>query len=303
MDIGRARRLNILGLVLADRLRVKVGDQLAERGFPDGGEHGKRHSSRATGTSWRSPSWTRAKAREIANAIVAVAADLSANGVRQEELDGAMNRRSSRPSETELTNGYWMTVLGRAQEKPEVLDWARNRLADFKAISKADIDTLAKDYLGEDKASRVTIHPYAAPASSPLLVSPTPPPPPDGLQPAARPSDPAEDERRVGPSEAEAVGERSVDRFATAAPAVKLRPSAAHAGSTLSRFMVGGMTPLSIASTAARAPSAPAAPSRCPVMDLTALTCSRSLDPANTAAIAAASSPSPLGVEVAWAET
>jgi zinc protease len=74
-----------------------------------------------------------------------------------------------------------MTVLGRAQERPEVLDWARNRREDFAEISKADIDALAKKYLGSDRVSRVTIHPYAAAPASPLLVSPTPSPPPDGL--------------------------------------------------------------------------------------------------------------------------
>jgi zinc protease len=52
-----------------------------------------------------------------------------------------------------------MTVLGRAQEKPEVLDWARSRNADFKSISKADIDALAKAYLEPEAASRVIIHP------------------------------------------------------------------------------------------------------------------------------------------------
>jgi hypothetical protein len=52
-----------------------------------------------------------------------------------------------------------MTVLGRAQEKPEVLDWARSRRADFQAISKADVDALASAYLDPAKASRVIIHP------------------------------------------------------------------------------------------------------------------------------------------------
>jgi len=34
------------------------------------------------------------------------------------------------------TNNYWLNgVLARAQEKPEVLDWARTRLADVKAIT------------------------------------------------------------------------------------------------------------------------------------------------------------------------
>ena len=49
--------------------------------------------------------------------------------------------------DTERTNSYWLTVLGRAQERPEVLDWARSRRADFESITKADIDALAKAYL------------------------------------------------------------------------------------------------------------------------------------------------------------
>ena len=180
MDVGRARRLNILGLLLAERLRVKVGDKLPSAVPPTVGSTASDifpgYGYIAAIAIVDPP-----KAREIESAIVAVAADMSANGVKQEELNGAMAKTLRSVLESELTNGYWMTVLGKAQEKPEVLDWARNRLADFKAISKADIDTVAKDYLGEDKASRVTIHPYATPASSPLLVSPTPPPPPDGL--------------------------------------------------------------------------------------------------------------------------
>jgi zinc protease len=178
MDIQRSRRLNTLGLMLAERLRLRVSDRLPNGVSP----------TVASTASDIFPGYgyivaiaivEPPRAREIQNAIVAVAADLGANGVKQEELDGAMAKTLKSALETEQTNAYWMTVLGRAQERPEVLDWARNRLADFKAITKADIDALAKDYLGEDKASRVIIHPYPAPVSSPLLVSPTPPP--DGL--------------------------------------------------------------------------------------------------------------------------
>jgi zinc protease len=178
MDAGRARRLNILGLMLADRLRVKVGDRLPTAAAPTVGSTASDifpgYGYIAAIAVVEPP-----RAKETASAIVAVAADLGANGVKQEDLDGAMTRTLKSVLDSELTNSYWMTVLGRAQERPEVLDWARNRLADFKAITKADIDALAKAYLGEDKASRVIIHPYPAPVSSPLLVSPTPPP--DGM--------------------------------------------------------------------------------------------------------------------------
>jgi hypothetical protein len=46
--------------------------------------------------------------------------------------------------------------------------------------------------------------------------------------------------------------------FSTAVFAVKSRPRAAHAGSTFSRLVVGGMTPFSSARMAASAPRAQA---------------------------------------------
>jgi zinc protease len=72
-----------------------------------------------------------------------------------------------------------MTVIGRAQEKPEVLDWARSRQTDYQAISKADIDALAKAYLAPDLASRVIIHPAVPRTPTPTPNAKVPPPPPD----------------------------------------------------------------------------------------------------------------------------
>ena len=55
------------------------------------------------------------------------------------------------------TNNYWLNgVLARAQKKPEVLDWARTRLADVKAITTAELSALAKEYLGHARASRAS---------------------------------------------------------------------------------------------------------------------------------------------------
>jgi zinc protease len=117
-----------------------------------------------------------AKATDVEKAVVAVAGDLNANGVTQEELDRVRNPLVTKALETERTNRYWMTVLGRAQERPELLDSARNRHADFESISTADIDALAKSYLAPEKASRVIIHPAVAAAPSSGA-----PPPPDAM--------------------------------------------------------------------------------------------------------------------------
>jgi zinc protease len=178
-DISRARRLNMLGEILGDRLRVKVREQLGSTYSPMVGSSA---SDVFPGYGYLAamvivdPS----KTLMIQDVVIGVAADLCANGATQDELDRAKNPALTAIRESERTNDYWMTVLGRAQERPEVLDWARSRKADIGSISKADIDALAKAYLGANRASRVMVHPYPAQQTfGPVLVTPTPPP--DGL--------------------------------------------------------------------------------------------------------------------------
>jgi zinc protease len=177
-DIHRARRLNILADILGDRLRVKVREQLGSTYAPS--------VASSAGDVFPGYGYLVAivevdptKANDISKVVVDVAADLFAKGVSPDELDRAKNPVQTAVLETERTNGYWMTVLGRAQEKPEVLDWARTREADFKAISKADIDALAKAYLSPDLASRVIIHPKPAGVIPSPPKPKSPPPPPD----------------------------------------------------------------------------------------------------------------------------
>jgi zinc protease len=180
MDVHRARRLAVLSEVFSDRLRVKVREQM-----------GSTYSPSVLSTSsdiFPGYGYLAAvvevdpqKAKEIQDVVVAVAADLQANGATQDELARALNPTLKHIEESERTNGYWLTVLGRSQERPEVLDWARSRRADFASISKADMDALAKAYLSADKASRVIVRPFAGDAAGPLLVTPKPTPPPDGM--------------------------------------------------------------------------------------------------------------------------
>jgi zinc protease len=73
--------------------------------------------------------------------------------------------------ESARTNQYWLgSVLSRAQERPDVLDWCRSRYADNEAITTAELNELAKAYLPTSRASRVTVVPVgntAAPAATP----------------------------------------------------------------------------------------------------------------------------------------
>ncbi len=86
--------------------------------------------------------------------------DLATKGVTDDELTRAREPILTGIRESLRNNGYWgAAVLARAQEKPEVLDWARSRVADFEGITAAELSTLAGSYLGREHASRVTILP------------------------------------------------------------------------------------------------------------------------------------------------
>ncbi len=186
MDIHRARRLDVLGDVLMDRLRVRVREQLGSSYAP----------SVETEASDIFPGWgyfvatlsvDPAKAKEIQDVVIAVAAELCASGASQDELDRAKNPMLKAIGEQDRSNEYWMTVISRAQERPEVLDWARSRQADIESITKADIDSLAKAYLAPGGASRVIVHPYPTPSGLPSFMAPVAPPPNTGPRPTPPP--------------------------------------------------------------------------------------------------------------------
>jgi zinc protease len=158
-DAPLARRLGLLGDVLADRLRVKIREEL-------GGAYSPGAASSASDTypgyGWIYASITvdPTAAGMIADATIAIADDLQRHGVTEDELD-----RAKRPLLTSLrdslrNNGYWLgSVLGRAQERPEILEWTRTRLADVESIGKPELDALAQKYLGADRVFRVTVLP------------------------------------------------------------------------------------------------------------------------------------------------
>jgi zinc protease len=164
MDIHRARRLTLLAEVFSDRLRVRLREQLGSTYAPEAESSA---SDILPGYGYMSASAVvdPAKAGEIEDAVASVARDLQEKGATQDELDRAKNPILTSIRESERTNPYWMRVLSRAQERPEVLDWARSRRADFEKISTADVDGLAAAYLDPARASRVVIHPADAPAA------------------------------------------------------------------------------------------------------------------------------------------
>lgn len=160
-DVSRTRRLNVLASVLNDRLRVKVREEIGGA-YDPGADSAPSDLYPGYGFMTVSITVDPAKAQPIADAAVALAADLSAHGVTDDELVRAKQPMLTAIRETLRDNGYWLSVVNRAQEQPERLDWARSREADVTAITTADLAALARRYLGADRVFRVTVLPAPA---------------------------------------------------------------------------------------------------------------------------------------------
>jgi len=159
IDVHRSRRLGLLGSVLGDRLRLKVRQEIGGSYSPYAGSVA---SPVFPGYGYFQAVCTvdPAQAEEIADLIVEIGDDLARNGVSADELERARQPLLTSVRESLRSNAYWLrSVLSRAQEKPEVLDWARSRLSDIESITAEELSALAKDYLPAARASRVVILP------------------------------------------------------------------------------------------------------------------------------------------------
>jgi zinc protease len=163
LDVRRNRRLGLLAAVFSDRLRVKVREEI-------GGTYSPRAASNASDTfpgygyMFASIDVAPPMAAKMADLVTQLADDLAQNGVTEDELNRARMPLLTAIRQSMRDNNYWLSgVIARAQEKPEVLDWARTRLADVEAITSAELSDYAQKYLRRDRVSRVTILPNDTP--------------------------------------------------------------------------------------------------------------------------------------------
>lgn len=150
-DARLARRLNLLGSVLQDRLRVKIREEMGDTYSPNAGTN---LSDTFTGYGFIGAQAVvdPAKARAVADAMRAAATSLYENGVTEEELTRAKQPALTAIRQSMRTNPYWLgSVLSAAQEQPERLEWARTRLSDTESITAAELSALAKQYLDPAK--------------------------------------------------------------------------------------------------------------------------------------------------------
>ncbi len=147
----------MLGDILGDRLRAEVREKLGASYSPNAGASG---SDALDGVGYiMTQSIGQPKDLELLHkSMVSLADKLAKEGATPDELERSLKPLLSSLEKTKRDNGYWLnTVMSRCQEDPKRLDLARNRDTDYKTITLAEINDLAKKFLSEDKVLSVTI--------------------------------------------------------------------------------------------------------------------------------------------------
>lgn len=168
IEARRNRRLNLLSLVLNDRLRAKVREEVGATYSPHAGSNAS-DTFPHYGYFLASIDVDPPNAAKMSDVVVDLADDLAEHGVTDDELNRARLPLLTLLKESVRENSYWLTaVAARAQEKPEVLEWARTRLGDIESITTSELSDLAKKYLGRDRVSTAIVLPKTGTPKIPI---------------------------------------------------------------------------------------------------------------------------------------
>ncbi len=158
-DVSNTRRLTILARAFSDRMRVRIREEMGEAYSPFAVSQPS-DTFVGYGLFNAIVGVDPAKTEEVAEAVLAIAADLANDGIDEDELERARRPVLTSLRDTVRDNGYWMnSVVGSSREFPQRLDWARTMLDDFDNITVGEINALARRHLRPDAALRLAIVP------------------------------------------------------------------------------------------------------------------------------------------------
>lgn len=155
-DRKTARQLSIL----ADVLQLRLNDEIREKqGLAYSPSAGSTASSVFPGYGYVAVTAETPPAAlpKLFETVDAIAADLRDNPVSEDELNRARRPAVERLRRNMADNGYWLTQLSQAQSDPAGLDQTRNQLSTLEAVTAADLQALARQYLKSDAAWRATV--------------------------------------------------------------------------------------------------------------------------------------------------
>jgi zinc protease len=165
-DLHRSRVLTLLSDVFELRLIQKIREEQGTTYSPQAG-HDPSQTIPGYGIfSARIQARPEALAGFLRDAQ-GIAADLAARPIDADELRRALQPRLESIQRQRNLNLWWVNALARIQTRPEVAGSIETMLADYSAITPADLQAAARQYLAANRAIRLVIVPRegsAAPA-------------------------------------------------------------------------------------------------------------------------------------------
>ncbi len=146
-DIRQARRLQVLASIFSDKLRARIREELGESYSP--------RASAAFSDVFPGYGYIFAniliapsQADKVGQAVRDIAARLQQEGVTPDDVERAKKPLLAAVEDQRRSNTYWLTtVAATSQRDPRRLDWARSLVSDFQAVTREELDTLARQYL------------------------------------------------------------------------------------------------------------------------------------------------------------
>jgi zinc protease len=149
-DIGRSRRLGLLGRVFNERVREVVREQFGDAYSPGAwaypGDEWRGHGNLTASIGVGVP-----RVDAVRDAVLAIADGLAA-GIDPAVLDRVRTPMLRSIAEQRRQNGWWLGILSRGLEQPFRLEWQKGLEADLQAATAGELAALAKTYLVKDKA-------------------------------------------------------------------------------------------------------------------------------------------------------
>ncbi len=158
-DIHRTRRLHLLAGVMGDRLRETIREKLGASYSPNVASFNSR-DYQGYGYIISQMVVKPGSETAIIEEILKISDQLQKKGVSADELARAKGPLMTSLQENIRNNQYWLnSVLALSVRYPQQLAWPDTIISDFSAVSVAEVNSLAAEYLRNDHAALARVTP------------------------------------------------------------------------------------------------------------------------------------------------
>jgi zinc protease len=160
-DQRRARALNLLSQVLQLRLNEEIREQQGAAYSPSAGHNASDNVSTYGYLSAQVETPPQGLDRFFTD-VATIARSLRDTPISADELQRARRPYVERLQRSRASsNEWWLAQLDGIQERPERAESVRDGIAQYEAVTPAELQALARQYLVDDRAFRLAIRPRA----------------------------------------------------------------------------------------------------------------------------------------------